>query len=117
MSLLEMAMEPCVILDKTTVKDGYGGVRTVYVDGAPIDAAFSFDGSTQARIGAVEGANDRFQIITKKNVVLQYHDVIKRNKNGKTYRITSNGDDHATPESAALDARAVSAEEYEVSYG
>lgn len=117
MSLLEMAMESCVILDKTTVKDGYGGVKTVYVDGAPIDAAFSFDNSTQARVGAVEGANDRFTIITKKNVVLQFHDVIKRVKNGKTYRVTSNGDDNATPASAALDARAVSAEEYEVSNG
>ena len=117
MSLLEMAMEECVILDKTTVKDGYGGVKTVYVDGAPFDAAFSFNNSTEARVGAVQGANDRFQIITMKNIVLQYHDVIKRIKNGKTYRITSNGDDYATPASAALDARAVNAEEYEVTDG
>lgn len=117
MSLLYDSMEPFVILDKTTVSDGYGGVKTVYVDGAPIEAALSFEDTTEARVAAVEGAKDRFKIITKKNVVLRFHDVVRREKNGKVYRITTNGDDYATPEAAALDARAVNAEEYEVING
>ena len=114
MSLLYDAMEDFIILDKTTVSDGYGGVKTVYVDGAPIKASLSFDGSTEARVASVEGAKDRFQIYTQKNVVLRFHDVVKRVKNNKVYRVTTNGDDYATPEMAALDARVVNAEEYEV---
>ena len=40
MSLLTEAMEPCCYIDKTTQNDGYGGVETVWVDGAVFDAAF-----------------------------------------------------------------------------
>lgn len=114
MSLLEDAMEPCTILDKTTQKDGYGGVKTVYVDGAPISAAVVFNSSLQARIASTQGVTDLYTITTKKNVILRYHDVIRRDRDGKVLRITTNGDDNATPNSASLDMRVVSAEEYEV---
>ena len=114
MSLLEDAMEPCTILDKTTQKDGYGGVKTVYVDGAPISAAVVFNSSLQARIASTQGVKDLYTITTKKNVVLRFHDVIRREKDGRILRVTTNGDDNATPASASLDMRVVSAEEYEV---
>ena len=117
MSLLDDAMEPCVILDKTTQKDGYGGIQTVYVNGAEFLAAIVFDNSMQARAAAVQGVTDLYTITTRKNVVLQYHDVFRRLKDGKVFRVTSDGDDKATPASASLDMRVVSAEEYEVSNG
>lgn len=117
MSLLDDAMEKCVILDKTTQKDGYGGVKTVYVNGAEISAAIVFDNSMQARAASVQGVTDLYTITTRKNVVLQYHDVFKRVKDGKIFRVTSDGDDKATPASASLDMRVVSAEEYEVTDG
>ena len=44
--------------------------------------------------------------------VLYYHDVIKRLSDGKIFRITSDGDDKATPKSASLNMRSVSAEEW-----
>lgn len=117
MSLLDQAMEPCVMLDKTTTKDGYGGITTVYVDGAEFNAAIVFDSSMPARVASVQGVTDLYTITTKKNVVLQYHDIFRRVKDGKIFRVTSDGDDKATPASASLDMRVVSAEEYEVSNG
>jgi hypothetical protein len=102
-------MEDCHIRDKTTVPDGYGGVITKYVDGAPIKAAFAFDMSTQGRIANVQGATDTCTITTRKSVVLQSGDVIRRDKDGMIFLITTNGGDYMTPESADLNSRAVKA--------
>ena len=114
MSLIDKAMEKCNIMDKTTGLDEYGSVKTIWKPGAEIMAAFSFDSSTEARVAAQQGVNNRFTILTKKAVVLNFPDVIKRASNGKTYRITSDGNDRKTPATAGLDLRAVEAEEWEI---
>lgn len=113
-SLLDEAFEDCIILDKTTVKDGYGGVVTKYVEGAQIGAAIVFDSSLAARTASVEGVKDLYTVTTRRNVVLQFHDVIKRLKDGKILRITTDGKDKETPQSAGLDMRVVNAEEFTI---
>ena len=112
MSLFEEALEKSYIMDKTTAPDGRGGVDTAYVQGASIDVAYTFDTSTQARIASQEGINNRYTLTTKKSVVLQFHDVVKRARDGKIFRVTSDGKDDATPASSALDMRKVEAEEW-----
>ena len=114
MSLVSSAMEKSVILDRTTVPDGYGGYKSVYVEGAEIMVAYAFDASTEARIAAQEGVNNRYFLMTKKNVNLQFHQVVKRSRDGKIFRITSDGDDNMTPNTAGLDLRRVEAEEWEI---
>lgn len=114
MSLLSEAMEKSYIMDKTTIPDGYGGVKTSYKEGAEIMVAYSFDASTTARIASQEGTNNRFTLLTKKTVVLRYPDIVKRASDGKYFRVTSDGDDHRTPNSAGLDLRAVEAEEWRI---
>ena len=81
MSLLDEAMEKCVMIDKTTVPDGIGGYDTVYVEGAEFDA---------------------------------YHDIFKRIRDGKVFRVTSDGDDVFTPQSATLDMRQCTCEEFKI---
>ena len=114
MSLYEAAMEDSVIIDKKTVPDGYGGVKTVYTEGAPIDVAYSFDASTQARIAAHAGVKNRYTLTTKKSVVLQFPDIVKRVRDGKYFQITSDGKDNLTPPSSSLDIRQVEAEQWEM---
>ena len=114
MSLVDSAMETTYIMDKTTVLDSYGSPKTVWRQGAPIDAAFSFNSSTEARIAAQQGVNNRYTIYTHRNVVLQFPDVVKRASDGKYFRITSDGNDNRTPQSAGLDLRAVEAEEWTI---
>jgi hypothetical protein len=53
-----------------------------------------------------------YTIITEKNINLQYHDVVKRLRDEKIFRVTSDGDDKRTPASAGLNMRNVSAEEW-----
>ena len=112
MSLLDEAMEECVIYDKRTVKDGYGGYTTEYVKGVDFTAAITFDTSIQARRADAEGVTSRYTVTTPKTMTLEYHDVFRRSRDGKVFRVTSDGDDKFTPKSASLDMRQVTAEEW-----
>lgn len=112
MSLLDEAMEPCIIMDKVTRDDGYGGVITEYTEGAPFSAAIVFDSSLAARTASVQGVTDLYTVTTRKNIVLQAQDVFKRISDGKMLQVTSDGNDDATPASASLDMRVVSAKEF-----
>lgn len=112
MSLLDNAFEKFVILDKITAPDGFGGVVTRYAPGATIDAAAVLVSSPEATIAQALTNKESFTITTRRNVNLQYHDVLKRNSDGKIFRVTSDGDDLKTPATATLDMRNVSAEEW-----
>jgi hypothetical protein len=117
MSLLSDAMEEFVMLDKSTVADGYGGFLSVWTEGAVFNAAATFDSSIEARIAAVQGVTAMYTITTSRAINLQYHDVIKRASDGKIFRVTSDGDDKKTPKSAMLDMRQVTAEEWSLPNG
>lgn len=117
MSLLEEAMDKCMFLDKSRVPDGYGGVKTTWTEGAEFYAAIVFDTSMEARVADKQGVTSLYTITTRKNLTLEYHDVFRRLRDGKIFRVTSDGDDKHTPASANLDMRQVSAEEFELPNG
>lgn len=117
MSLLEEAMEKCIMLDKSTVPDGYGGFDTVWSEGAEFNAATVLDTSTQARIAQAQGVKNLYTVTTQKNINLQFHDVFRRLRDDKIFRVTSDGDDKRTPASATLDMRQVTAEEFSLPNG
>lgn len=117
MSLLDEAMEKCILLDKTTAPDGYGGYTPTWVDGAEFYAAIVFDTSLEARVADKQGVTSLYTITTRRNLTLEYHDVFRRLKDGKIFRVTSDGDDKYTPGSANLDMRQVTAEEWSLPNG
>lgn len=112
MSLLSEAMEECVILNKSTVSDGYGGYTTVWTDGADFNAAVVLNTSMEARIGEKQGVTALYTVTTSKALNLQFHDVFRRKSDGKIFRVTSDGDDKKTPTVASLNMRQVTAEEW-----
>ena len=111
MSLLSDAMESCVILNKQTSSDAYGGFINTWTDGAEFKAAIVFDTSIEARAAEAQGVHSMYTVTTTRNLTLQYHDVFRRTRDGKLFRVTSDGDDKFTPASTALDMRQVTAEE------
>ena len=115
MSLLEDAFEACVMMDKTTVTDGYGGYRAAYTEGASFKAAIVYDTSIQARTAEMQGVTSLYTVTTSRALTLEYHDVFKRVRDNKVFRVTSDGDDKFTPASTALDMRQVTAEEWRLS--
>lgn len=112
MSLLDSAMETFTMMDKTTEPDGYGGFIATWSEGAEFMAAARYDTSIEARIAGVHGVTSLYTITTTKAVELEYHDVIKRQSDGKIFRVTSDSKDNQTPPSAGLNMRQVTAEEF-----
>lgn len=114
MSLLSDAMEECIMIDKVTTPDGYGGVKATWKEGADFQAAITLDTSIEARTAEQAGVTALYTVTTKKAINLQYHDVFKRSSDKKIFRVKSDGDDKHTPASAILNMRQVTAEEWEL---
>ncbi len=112
MSLLTQAMEDVVLLEKRRVPDGVGGFITEWAEGVRFKVAITFDSSLQAKVAEKQGVTSLYTITTPKNAMLQYHDVLKRLRDGKVFRVTSDGDDKITPPSASFQFAQVTAEEY-----
>ena len=112
MSLLTQAMEDVVLMEKKREPDGEGGFTTGWVDGVQFKAAISFDSSMQARTAEKAGVTSLYTVTVPINAKLEYHDVLKRIRDGKVFRITSDGDDKITPPSASFQFAQVTAEEF-----
>ena len=114
MSLLSERFEPFAKLERVETPDGLSGCTVKWSEGEQFEAAAVLDSSTAAKIAAAMGVKDIYTITTRKAVTLRFHSVIKRLSDGKTFRITSNGDDKHTPSSARLNMRQVTAEEWAI---
>lgn len=112
MSLLEESMEPFTVINKTIVSDGYGGITTTYVEGAEIKGAIPYDDSTQVKIAEALGVKATYTLTVKKNIELDYHTILRRERDKKYFRLTSGTGDKQTPASAGLNMRQYSAEEF-----
>lgn len=112
MSLLADAMESCVFLNKQVYPDGFGGYVAQWLDGAEFKAAITFDTSVEARVADKQGVTSLYTVTTIKAINLQYHDIFRRSSDGKVFRVTSDGDDKHTPQSATINMRQVTAEEW-----
>lgn len=114
MSLLDEAYEPFIIMNKISQNDGYGGVTTVWEEGATIQGALVLESSTTAQIAQALGVTSVYTLTTPKDVELWFHDVIKRDSNGEYFRVTSDGHDKKTPNSATLNMRQVTLEAFKL---
>lgn len=117
MSLIDDVLESCVFMAKSIQPDGYGGYITNWVDGAEFPCAITFDTSIEARTAEAQGVTSRYTVTTSRAITLEYHDVFRRLRDGKIFRVTSDGDDKYTPPSATLDMRQVTAEEWRLTNG
>jgi head-tail adaptor len=114
MSLLESAYEDFTIVNKAIVDDGYGGTTTTWSDGATIKGAMVHRNSTLTEIAQALGAKATYTFTVKKSVLLDFHTVLRRESDKKIFRLTDDADDNKTPNSAGLDMRQYSAEEWQL---
>lgn len=114
MSLLDeyYQMDEYVIMDMVTKEDGLGGVISEWQEGAKVNVAVNQDTSQEAQIANALGEKKSYTVVTKKNIIFRKDDIIKRLGDGKYFRITSDADDMKTPNSAYIDMRQCTAEEY-----
>ena len=104
--------EDCTLVEKVRVPDGEGGWSTTWSDGMPFRAAITHDTTLQARVAEAEGMRSTYTVTTDKSMPLDFHDVFRRNSDGQVFRVTSDGTDRRTPESATFQVSQVSAEEW-----
>ena len=114
MSLLIEAMTACVLLDKKRIPDGEGGYTENWTESVEFEAAIAFDTSMEARIGAKQGVTSQYTVTVPRGFKLEFHDVFRRLSDGKIFRVTSDGDDKATPLSASFSFSQVTAEEWKL---
>ena len=110
--LIDSMRQDFVFVERYRVPDGEGGFATEWVDGETFHGALVYDNTMQARIAEKQGVTALFTLTVDIKIPLEYHDVFRRISDGKIFRVTSDGDDKATPKGAGLDIRAVSAEEW-----
>lgn len=109
------SFEPFIFMVKTMVPDGEGGSSTEYVEGAEFLAGVSNPNSSMSKIADALTERRNVQITTRRNISLSVLDVIKRKRDGKTYRILPGGeDDNQTPPISSLDLRSHQAEEWTI---
>lgn len=104
----------CTLLEKVRVPDGEGGWDTRWVDGAEFDAAIQHSSSIEARVAESEGMTSTFTVWTEKAMPLDFHDVFRRDSDGQVFRVTSQGGDEQSPESATFSLTHVSAERWQL---
>jgi len=110
-------METFCFIEKTRVSDGEGGHTVAWRGGAEFQAHAAFDSSIEARTGAAAGVSSLYTVTAPVSTKLEYHDVIKRMRDGKIFRVTSDGDDVVTPNQATFSFLQVTAEEWELAGG
>lgn len=114
MSLIDVMMEECAMMDKRTVPDGLGGFTVEWIDGAPFHAAVVKNNSLEARVAEKQGVTELYTVTVDKGISLQYHDVFKRLSDGLTFRVTSNIRDSETPSVATFQIGQVTAERWDL---
>lgn len=97
MSLIDQWQEKCTIIESKKVPDGEGGWTTGWADGAEFMAAVVLDTSTQAVVAERQGMAKIYRVTTPKNALLSFHDVFRRESDGQTFRVTSDGKNVQTP--------------------
>ena len=102
--------DACVLLDKRTASDGFGGVVETWTDGAEIRLGITRVSSTEARIAYQSGTREMFTLVMLPTLTLGQNDRVKRIKDGKVFRVTSDSRNMTTPEAAQMQFRQCDAE-------
>ncbi len=114
MSLLASSMEPFIIINKLSVSDGLGSVKTTYVEGPEIMGAMPYNNSSLAKIAAAATSKTTYTLTVSKTIELDFHTILKRVSDGNYFRLITGSDDHKTPRTAGLDMRQYDVEDYQI---
>lgn len=99
---IEKYFEDFIMLDWKSSEMPGGGISWEWEDGASFKAGFVVLSSAEMVIAEAGGMKSQFRLTSKKLLVLERNDIIRRVKDGKLYRITTNQQDAETPDVALV---------------
>ena len=108
--MLSDYFEPFVMQDWKSAPDGFGGLTWELSDGAEFMAGITTNSSNEAQIAMQNGMKTIYTIVHPITLTLEKDDRVKRKKDGRLYRITSNSADMTTPGVAQVQYSQVTAE-------
>lgn len=114
MSLIDAFKGTCILMEKRRIPDGEGGWIQTWEEGPEFEAAVVMDTTLNARVAEKEGMTAVYTVTTEKGFPLEFHDVFKRAKDGKVFRVTSDSSDKETPDVASFQFHQVNAEEWQL---
>lgn len=112
MSLIDEFMSECCFMEETKQADGAGGFDSVWREGATFKAAIVLDSTMEARIAEHQGVTSVYSVVAPRSVPLNYDTKIKRLKDGRYFRITSESQE--APASSSINVVKASAERWEL---
>lgn len=110
-------MDDCHIIDKVTSADPYGGATVGYRKGAPIKAKIIKNSSTEAIVAEKQISTEFFTVVTRTGSLLDYHSIIRRDKDNEYFIITGREKDSEAPEQSTIQISKVNAERWKVPSG
>lgn len=114
MTLIDSFKERCTLVEKVREPDGEGGWTVRWSDGPSFDAAIVTDTTLNARVAEKEGMTSVYTVTTDRSTPLEFHDVFRRESDGKVFRVTSDSSDKETPDVASFQFHQVNAEEWQL---
>ncbi len=113
-TIMKDYQEELVMLDRTTVSDGYGGFTVVWQEGAKFTAVMTQPQSGSADIAKAITQTKQYKIVTGTNILLNKDDYFRRKSDGKNFKIMNSNYDRLAPDDSTLQWRATSAEEVDL---
>ena len=112
MKILNETMEAVTLMMRDSSSDGRGGYQTKgWKEGIGFLAAIVPTASKETVIADKKQVQNRYIVIAQWGALLRYHDVIRRERDGKIFRITSDAIE-TTPKSSFLALEKATAEEW-----
>lgn len=102
--ILAEMVETFTVMDRATdsATDGLFGRQEHYAPGAKITAMLIKLDSAEAMIAEADSLKERYRVVVRTGVDLKKNDVIRRDSDGMTFRLTSNTRDSAAPPSSTV---------------
>lgn len=82
-------MEDCVLYNRSTVRDEYGGFKYDWKPGVTFKAAVEKSSTAEQMLAEQKNVSEAYTVVTERNMVLTYHDVFVRQSDNAIFRITS----------------------------
>lgn len=111
--LFESMMVQCHMMDRVSVTGPFG-VEMEYREGAAFMAAIVKDNSLPARVAEKDGMKQVYTIVADPGASLDFHDIVKRDEDGATFRVTSSSIDSSPPKVASFNFVQVNAERWDI---
>ena len=112
--ILPSFFKPSHMMDRTTVNvEGLFGPQYKWVEGAALDAMYVKTASPETKVAEAEGLSQQYTVVVKRGVTLRHGDVLKRDEDGATFRITGTTVDWEAPEMSTVQIAKTTAERWD----